>query len=144
MNHNLLIESTVMLEPVGMEGFASGFIGALVGVGTKVVTLGLGQVLRQAITSVAVEVVKRGAKCRNGNSQFCCRHQHFSPRILTIENGLLKLRSQQQVRQGRILVKGVLNSAQKSSSNDTATLPDASTFAQIHLGIKQRGRRFAD
>lgn len=128
-----------MLEPFGVGEFASGFVGALVGVGSKIVTLGLGEVLGQAVAAVAVEVVERGAEGRNRDAQLGCGDQHFPPGILPVQNRLLELGSQQQVGQSRIFVKGMFDLAEEACSNDAAALPDPGTFAQIEAVIKQSG-----
>lgn len=44
------------MRPINMEEFAARLVGALEGVGTKIITLGLEQVRRQHSTAVGVKV----------------------------------------------------------------------------------------
>lgn len=53
--HPLRVENTRLVD-------------AFVGVGTKVVPLGLGEVLRQAIATIAIKIVQRGTKGGHGNA----------------------------------------------------------------------------
>ena len=68
--------------PIRVEELSTRLVNALVGVGTKVVALGLEQVRRQNRRAVTVKERKRCAERGNRDSTLGCDRHHIAPGFL--------------------------------------------------------------
>ena len=97
--------------PVGVEELAARPVDALVGVGAKVVALGLEQVGRQPRVAIAVVVGQGAAKGRHRDAVGHRGRDHAAPGGLAAVDGVLEVGRQQQVGQVGVVVEGLLDVA---------------------------------
>ena len=107
------------------------FIGALIGMRAKVVTLCLNQVRWQYRRTVAVVVSDSGGEGRSRDTVLYGIRHNIAQRLLIVISGFLEVRRQQQVRDGRILCVGVSDFLQELSTNNAARAENFRDFAVV-------------
>src|SRR5690554_1380088 len=103
--------SSTSSGPVGVEELAARFVDALIGMGTKVVALGLQQVGGQAFTAVAIEIVEGGGNGGSGDAVHYSGGHYTAPAFLSLVHHILKEGIEQEVGQVFVLVEGFLDFA---------------------------------
>ena len=106
-----------------MKELTARFVETLVGVSTKVITLSLQQVRRQASGSVTVEVSQSGGDRRHRNSQCDGSRCDSTPRSLSCFDGFLKERIEQQVGKLSVLFERIPDVVQKCTADDATASP---------------------
>lgn len=136
------VESTDHVGPVGVEELAAWFVGALVGVGTEEVALGLQQIRRQHGAAVAVVVSERGTEGRNRDAVDGGECHDLTPVLLEFVEQVLEERCQHEVAQFRIAAIGIGDVVEESSADDATTAPDGGDFSEVEVPVFLGTHRF--
>jgi len=118
-----------------MEELASGPVDPLVSVCTKVITLGLEQVRRQARRPVAVVIGECGTDGRHGDAQHRGHGDHTAPGTLCLTNGCFEEIVNQQIAQVRILLESIANVSEEAGANDASAAPHEGNSAEIQIPV---------
>ena len=121
--------------PVGVEELATWLVGALVGVRSEEVALGLQQVGWKHGSAVAVVVTKRSAEGRNGDAVEGGEGYHFAPVLLELVEELGEEGREHQVAELRIAAIGIGDVVEETSTDDAATAPDGSDFSEVETPV---------
>ena len=124
-----------------MEELAARPVHALVGVGAEVVALGLDQIGRQPLVTVAVVKGQGAGHGRDGDPRFHRPGDHPPPGPLRRFHLLPEIRVEQQVAQGRVPVEGFFDFAQKDGADDTPVAPQQGDAAVVQVPAVLLGRR---
>ena len=114
-----------------MEHLAFGLVGALVGVGTEEVALGLKEVRREAGGAVAVVVAEAGAERGDGDAVEGGDTDDFTPVLLGRAQKVLEERIEHEVHQGRIAAVGVGDAVEEAGADDATPTPDGGDTAEV-------------
>ena len=116
-----------------MEEFAAGFVHAFVGVGAEVIALRLEQIRRQTRVAIAVEEGQRGAEGRHRNALLDRQGDDVAPTLLAALDLAPEVIVEQQIRELRILVVGLLDLAQEARPNDAPAAPHQGDAAVVQV-----------
>ena len=111
-----------MAGPVGVEELSPGTVGALIGVGSEVVTLGLEHVGRQPLGPIAVIVLEGGSHRRCGDSVGDSLADDVPPSLLSLRELALEIRVEQDVGDVGIPVEGFLYLSEEYAADDALSL----------------------
>jgi hypothetical protein len=108
-------------------------IHSLVGMSPEKISLGLGEILRQPISPVAIEVIEGSAESEAGNPEPVCRLNDHSPGILGFQYPGTEFRVEKQVRKIGAMGIRFLNQIQEPGPDNTPTFPNPADFSQIEV-----------
>jgi ABC-type transporter Mla MlaB component len=111
------------------------FIGTLIGMRTKIVTLRLNQVSRQDCGTIAIVVGNGSRERRNRNTILHSICNNIAQGLLIIISDLLEVWRQQQVGNASILLIGISNLLQELSTNDTAGTEDFRDLTVVQIPV---------
>src|SRR5664280_1126640 len=118
-----------------MHEFRAGPVGALIGVRSEEIALGLGQVLWQLRTAIAVEIRKRRRHRRNWNSHLYGGSYQLAPRSFELLQPRRELGIEQQIGQVGLTFEGAHDVIEEARTNDATAFPDARHLAQVDVPL---------
>ena len=122
-----------MAGPVSVEELATGTVGTLVGMGTKVIPLRLQEVGGKPLGAVAVVIFQSGGHARSRHAIHDRLGYDLPPALLRIGEFLLEIRVKKDVGQVRSLVESLSDLSEEHTPDDAAPSPKQSyaTIVQI-------------
>ncbi len=124
-----------------MKEFASRFVDSFVGVRSKIISLCLQQVGRQATAAIAIVESQGSTHGRHRNAHLNGRGDHSAPGCLCFLDGVLEERVDEQVLQLRIFVKRFLYLAEEGRTNNTTAAPHQGDAAIVQVPVMVLGGR---
>ena len=118
-----------------MEHLAFGFVGALVGVGTEEVTLGLEEVGGEAGGAVAVVVAEGGAEGRDRDAVEGGDADDFTPVLLRLAEHVFEERIEHEIGQIGVGAVGVGDAIEEAGADDATAAPDGGDAAEVELPV---------
>jgi len=105
----------------------------LIGMSTEEIPLGLGEILWQPISPIAIEVAQGSTESKAGNPEPVRRPDDHSPGILRLQYPGTEFRVEKQIGKIRSLAISLLDEIQEPGPNNATTLPNPADFSQIEV-----------
>lgn len=111
------------------------FIGALIGMSTKVITLSLDQISRQNRGTVAVVIGNCGRECRYRNTILYSISYNITQRLLIVISDLFEVRRQQEVSNASVLRISIGDLLQELRTNYAASAENLSDLTVVQIPV---------
>jgi hypothetical protein len=118
-----------------MEHHTFGFVGALVGVGSKEVALGLEEIRGEAGGAVAVVVAEAGAEGRDRDAVQRRDADYFTPVLLGLAEYVFEERIEHEIGEAGVGAVGVGDPIEEAGANDATATPDGGDATEIEAPV---------